>query len=86
MGWLFVRALKASVSALAQGFLSLLIALVITALTALRATAIAPEADVIAGSALLDSDGKLRSALMADRLGVVDAFTGQGHGFHLLSR
>jgi hypothetical protein len=69
-------ALIATVRASAQGFLSLLIAAVIAALTAVRAAFRAEEANVIAGSTLLDVDAQLRAALVAGGLGVVDAFTG----------
>ena len=70
MGWLFVRALKASVGALAQGFLGLFVAAEIIAFTAVGPAGWAEEADVIAGSALLHADGKLASALVADLSGI----------------
>jgi hypothetical protein len=70
------RALKARVSAPAQGFLSLLSALVITGFTAIRATAIAPEADVIAGHAFAHLDFEVRAALDAGCRHVSNAFTG----------
>jgi hypothetical protein len=71
-----LRALKASVSASAQGFLSLLAALVITAFTAIRATAIAPEADVIARHAFTHLDFEVCAAFDTDGLNITNAFTG----------
>jgi hypothetical protein len=71
-----LRALKASVSASAQGFFSLLSALVITALAAIRAAAIAPEADVIAGHAFAHLDFEVRTAFDTGSFNITNALTG----------
>jgi hypothetical protein len=71
-----LRALKASVGALTQGFLSLFAALVITALAAIRATAIAPKAYVVAGHAFTHLDFEMRTAFDTVRFNVPNAFTG----------
>jgi hypothetical protein len=82
----FVRALKATVSASAQGCFSLLVAAVIAALTAVRAASAAPEADVVTGNALAHLDFEVSAALNTVRFNVSNTFTGQGHLFHLLSK
>jgi hypothetical protein len=69
-------ALKTSVSASAQGFLSLIAALVITALAAIRATAIAPEADIVAGHAFTHLDFEVCAAFDAVCFDISNAFTG----------
>jgi hypothetical protein len=80
--WLVaLPALKTTVFASVQGFLSLLVAAVIATLTTVRTAFQAEESDVEAGSSLLDVDVQFRTAFMADGCGSVDAFTGLGHCF-----
>jgi hypothetical protein len=72
---MFLRALKAILGALAQGFLSLFAAMVITGLAAIGATAITPEADIVAGHALAHLDFEVRAAFDTSCLNVSNAFT-----------
>jgi hypothetical protein len=78
-------ALKATVSASAQGCFSLLVAAEIIAFPAVRAAAIAKEADVIARHASTHLDFEVCAALDTVRFNASNAFTGQSHGNHLLS-
>jgi hypothetical protein len=60
------------VGASVQSLLSLFMAAVIAALTAVRAALWTPEADVIASGALLNADGQLGSTLMTGGTDGVD--------------
>jgi hypothetical protein len=71
-----LQALKSSVSTPAQGFISLLMAAEITAFTAIRTTAIAPKADVVAGHAFTHLDFEVCTALDTGCLNVPNAFSG----------
>jgi hypothetical protein len=73
---MMMQGLIAVVGAGVQSLLSLFVAAVIAALTAVRSALRTPEADVIAGSALLNADGQLGSTLMTGRVDGVHAFTG----------
>jgi len=76
IGLIVLSALKSSVSVFAQGFLSLLAALVIARLAAIRATAIAPETDIVAGHAFAHLDFEVRAAFDTGCRNVPNALTG----------
>jgi hypothetical protein len=75
-GLIVLSALKSSVSASAQGFFSFFAAPVIARLAAIRATAIAPEADVKAGHAFAHLDFEVCAAFDTGCRNVSNAFTG----------